>query len=92
VARFPKGRIEALHFCIGGLKNAVFRVSALEERLKNANLPIPSKLTDSLFRDFADALADQVDDTARGNYRAATSLRLLRWFIEKINVRSLDLL
>jgi len=92
VARFPKGSIEALHFCIGGLKDPVFRMTVLEERLKNANLPVPSKLTDTLLRDLDDALADQVDDTAKGHYSRATSLRLLRCFLEKINIRSLDML
>ena len=92
VARFPKGSIESLHFCVGGLKTAVFRMPVLEERLKNASLPIPSKLIDTLFRDLADALADQVEDTPAGHYRAATSLRLFRWFIEKINLRSLDMM
>jgi len=92
VARFPKGSIEALHFCIGGLKDPVFRMPVLEERLKNASLPIQSKLIDTLFRDLADALSDQVEDTPRGHYRAATSLRLFRWFVGKINIRSLDFL
>ena len=92
VARFPKGSIESLHFCVGGLKTAVFRMPVLEERLKNASLPIPSKLIDTLFRNLADALADQVEDTPAGHYRAATSLRLFRWFIEKINLRSLDMM
>ncbi len=92
VARFPKGNIEALHFCIGGLKAPVFRLPVLEERLKNISLPMQSKLLDTLFRDLADALSDQVEDTPRGHYRAATSLRLFRWFIEKINLRSLDFL
>jgi CO/xanthine dehydrogenase FAD-binding subunit len=92
VARFPKGSIEAMHFCIGGLKTAVFRMAVLEERLKNAALPIPSKLTDTLFRDLGDALANQVEDTPKGHYRAATSLRLFRSFLEKINIRSLDML
>ena len=92
VARFPKGTIEALHFCIGGLKDPVFRMAVLEERLKNAALPIPSKLTDTLFRDLGDALANQVEDTPKGHYRAATSLRLFRSFLEQINIRSLDMM
>jgi CO/xanthine dehydrogenase FAD-binding subunit len=92
VARFPKGRIEALHFCVGGLKDPVFRMAALEERLKNTNLPMPAKLIDTLFRDLTEALSDQVENTPRGHYRAATSLRLFRFFLEKINIRSLDML
>jgi CO/xanthine dehydrogenase FAD-binding subunit len=92
VARFPKGRIEALHFCVGGLRTPVFRMAALEERLKNTNLPMPAKLIDTLFRDLDEALSDQVEDTPKGHYRAATSLRLFRFFLEKINIRSLDML
>jgi CO/xanthine dehydrogenase FAD-binding subunit len=92
VARFPKGSIEVLHFCIGGLKAPVFRVAVLEERLKNASLPLPSKLIDTLLRDLADAVSNQVEDTPKGHYRAATSLRLFRFFLEKINIRSLDML
>jgi hypothetical protein len=91
VARFPKGSIESLQFCIGGLKNPVFRVVALEQRLKNSNLPIPSKLSDSLYRDLESELAEQVEDTPKGRYRAATSQRLVRWFLETINHRSLEL-
>jgi CO/xanthine dehydrogenase FAD-binding subunit len=92
VARFPKGSIESFQFCIGGLKTPVFRAAALEERLKNAPLPVPPKLSGSLYRDLEEALAGQVEDTPKGHYRRATALRLFRWFIEKINVRSLDIL
>jgi CO/xanthine dehydrogenase FAD-binding subunit len=92
VARFPKGAIEALHFCIGGLRNPVFRMPVLEERLKNSSLPIPSKLIDVLFRDLAEALATEVEDTPTGRYRSAASLRLFRFFLEKINLQSLDML
>jgi xanthine dehydrogenase small subunit len=91
VARFPKGRVETLHCCFGGLKTAVFRPISLEERVKNASLPIPTRLMDGLFHDLADALADQVEDTPRGRYRAATSLRLFRSFLDRINIRSLDI-
>ncbi|UCF96020.1 MAG: FAD binding domain-containing protein [Spirochaetaceae bacterium] len=92
VARFPKGNIETLHFCIGGLDRPVFRMVSLETRLKNSSLPVPSKLIDALLRDLEDALSDQVDDTPTGIYRRATSLRLFRWFLEKINTRSLEML
>jgi CO/xanthine dehydrogenase FAD-binding subunit len=92
VARFPKGVIEALRFCVGGLKRPVFRLPILEERLKNTNLPIAPKLIDTLIRDLADALVPQVEDTPAGHYRAATSLRLFRSFLEKINIQSLDLM
>jgi CO/xanthine dehydrogenase FAD-binding subunit len=92
VARFPKGSIEALHFCIGGLLRPVFRLPVLEERLKNTSLPISSKLFDTLLRDLADALAAEVEDTPTGRYRGATSLRLFRSFLEKINLQSLDML
>ena len=92
VARFPKGRLEALHFCIGGLKSAVFRRFALEEKLKNASLPVPAKSIDSLINDLGEALSDQADDSARGRYRKATALRLTRWLLEKLNSRSLEML
>jgi hypothetical protein len=64
----------------------------LEERLKNSKLPMPAKLIDNLSRDLGDALTGQVADTPKGRYRAATSLRLFRSFLEKINIRSLDML
>jgi CO/xanthine dehydrogenase FAD-binding subunit len=92
VARFPKGSIEALHFCVGGLKSAVFRRVALEQRLKNASLPVPTKMIDSLLHDLEDALSDQVDSSGAGRYRRATALRLIRWFLEKLNTRSLEML
>jgi CO/xanthine dehydrogenase FAD-binding subunit len=92
VARFPKGTIETLHFCIGGLNDPVFRMANLEERLENASLPLASKLIDNLIHDLEGALAKQVEDTPKGHYRAATSLRLFRSFLEKINIRSLDML
>ena len=92
VARFPKGTIEALHFCIGGLLTPVFRMPVLEERLESTNLPIPSKLIDALFRDLAEALTTEVEDTPTGRYRAAASLRLFRFFLEKINLQSLGIL
>jgi len=92
VARFPKGSLETLHFCFGGLETPVFRMPVLEERLKSANLPMPARLIDTLSRELGDALADQVADNPKGRYRAATSLRLFRSFLEKINIRSLDLL
>jgi CO/xanthine dehydrogenase FAD-binding subunit len=92
VARFPKGRIEALHFCIGGLPTPVFRMPVLEERLKGTSLPIPSKLTDALFRDLQEALKAEGENTPTGRYRAAASLRLFRFFLEKVNLQSLDIL
>ena len=92
VARFPKGAIEALHFCIGGLLTPVFRVPVLEERLENINLPIPAKLMGALFRELGEALTTEVEDTPTGRYRAAASLRLFRFFLEKINLQSLDIL
>jgi CO/xanthine dehydrogenase FAD-binding subunit len=92
VARFPKGSVEALHFCIGGLLTPVFRMPVLEERLENTNLPIPSKLISALYRDLAEALGTEVEDTPTGRYRAAASLRLFRFFLEKINLQSLDIL
>ena len=90
LSAFPKGSVESLQFCIGGLANPVFRATLLEERLKNSSLPIPSKLSESLYRDLDSALAGQVEDTPKGRYRAATSLRLVRWFLEAINHRSLE--
>jgi CO/xanthine dehydrogenase FAD-binding subunit len=92
VARFPKGAIETLHFCIGGLLTPVFRMPVLEERLKSINLPIPSKLMDALFRELSEALRAEVEDTPAGRYRAAASLRLFRFFLEKINLESLEIL
>jgi CO/xanthine dehydrogenase FAD-binding subunit len=92
VARFPKGAIEALHFCVGGLRTPVFRLSVLEDRLNNISLPVPSRLVETLLHDLADALSAEVEDTATGRYRVATALRLLRSFIEAINLRSLDIL
>jgi CO/xanthine dehydrogenase FAD-binding subunit len=92
VARFPKGAIEALHFCVGGLRSPVFRMAVLEERLKNTNLPIPAKLTEGLSRDLAEALQSEAEDTPTGRYRTAISLRLFRFFLEKINLQSLDML
>ena len=90
VARFPKGAIEALHFCIGGLLTPVFRLPVLEERLEGVNLPIPSKVMDALFREL-EALKTAVEDTPTGRYRAAASLRLFRFFLEKINLQSLEI-
>jgi CO/xanthine dehydrogenase FAD-binding subunit len=92
VARLPKGGIDALHFCIGGLKNPVFRMAALETRLKNATVPVSAKLIDSLLADLDEALSEQVDDTPTGGYRKATSLRLFRWFMNRLNARTLEIL
>jgi CO/xanthine dehydrogenase FAD-binding subunit len=92
VARFPKGSIERLHFCIGGLKAPISRIPALEARLKNTSLPIASKLLTSLCDDLDSALDGQIADTLTGRYRAATSRRLFRWFLENLNARSLEIL
>lgn len=92
VARFPKGRIESLHFCFGGLKTPVFRDAALEARLKNAPLPVPSRLIDSLLRELEETVSRQVEDGAPGSYKRATCARLLHWFLEKINARTLEIL
>jgi CO/xanthine dehydrogenase FAD-binding subunit len=92
VARFPKGNIEVLRFCIGGLARPVFRMAAQETRLKNAAVPLSAKLTDSLIAGLEDGLADQVEDTPLGRYKRATSVRLFRWFIEKLNARTLEML
>lgn len=92
VARFPKGNVEVLQFCIGGLKTPAFRMLALEGRLKNASVPVPSKFIDTLSHDLDEALNEQVADTPAGHYRRATSLRLFRWFMETVNTRSLEIL
>ncbi len=91
VARFPKGRLEVLHFCFGGLKTPVLRLPGLESRLKNASVPVSTKLIDSLLADL-DAALEEEDDTMEGRYRKATAARLFRWFMEKVNSRSLELL
>lgn len=92
VARFPKGRLEVLHFCLGGLKTPVLRVPGLESRLKNASVPVSTKLIDSLLTDLNAALKEEVDESTEGRYRKATAARLFRWFMEKVNSRSLELL
>jgi CO/xanthine dehydrogenase FAD-binding subunit len=92
VARFPKGRLEVLHFCLGGLKTPVLRLPGLESRLKNAAVPVSTKLIDSLLADLDAALEEEVDDSTEGRYRKATTARLFRWFMEKVNSRSLELL
>jgi CO/xanthine dehydrogenase FAD-binding subunit len=92
VARFPKGSLEVLHFCLGGLKTPVLRLIGLESRLKNASVPVSTKLIDSLLTDLDAALEEEVEDTSEGRYRKATALRLFRWFMEKLNSRSLEML
>lgn len=92
VARFPKGSIEVLHFCLGGLKTPVLRVPGLESRLKNASIPVSTKLIDSLLADLDAALGSEVEDSPEGRYRKATARRLFRWFMEKVNSRSLEML
>jgi CO/xanthine dehydrogenase FAD-binding subunit len=92
VARFPKGSIEVLHFCLGGLKTPVLRLPGLESRLKNASMPVSTKLIDSLLADLDAALGNEVEDSPEGRYRKATALRLFRWFMEKVNSRSLEML
>jgi len=92
VARFPKGSLEALHFCLGGLKTPVLRVPGLESRLKNVSVPVTTKLFDSLLADLDAVLGEEVEDSPEGRYRKATALRLFRWFIERVNSRSLEIL
>jgi CO/xanthine dehydrogenase FAD-binding subunit len=89
VARFPKGSIEALQFCFGGLKTPILRAPALETRLKNISLPVAAKLTESLAGELDALLAGQVEEGGEGSYRKATALRLFHWFIESLNSRSL---
>ena len=55
VARFPKGNIETLHFCFGGLAAPIFRLPAAEARLKNAAVPLSKKLTGALLAELEQA-------------------------------------
>ena len=91
LAKRTKTKIDDL--IIKSISSVIFYiVFFLGLKIAVTNLPIPSKLIDTLSRDLAEALAGQVEDTPAGRYSAATSLRLFRWFIEKTNLRSLDML
>jgi CO/xanthine dehydrogenase FAD-binding subunit len=90
VADFPKGSIEALHFCITAPGVSPFRSRALESRLKGARLPLPAREVEALAGELLTELqGGRASDRGPG-YVGATAVRLLRAFLLWINERGLE--
>jgi len=90
VADFPKGSIEALHFCITLPGMAPFRSRTLEARLKGARLPLPARELEALVGELRAELGGGRGPDQAPGYVGSTAVRLLRAFLLWINERGLE--
>ena len=84
-AGMTKGNLETVRFAMNGLKGAAFCIPELETRLAGLKLPIPGKEIEAQTAGLGKSL-EQVP-----SYRRHTAMRLLRWFLQSLNQRSLEI-
>jgi CO/xanthine dehydrogenase FAD-binding subunit len=92
LARFSRRTIEAFRLALGGVGGTVFRSRELEVRIEGGRLPLPAGLTEVLINRLEEQLNPVTDAYSTGRYRKATALRLVRWFLQGLTQRSLEMM
>jgi len=77
-ARLARGTLETPHFCLAGPSFGLLRGRELGDSLKNARLPLASRVRQGFLRKLEERLAEP----RLTSYVRATAVRLVGWFLD----------
>ena len=84
-ANINKGILTDMRLTFGALGTGIFRNRSFEASYIGRKLPIPEKLNILLSSKLSDHIHPATDMHSTEEYRKATAIKLLKWYIEDIN-------